>query len=162
MLEHLVHSHLGGYYISNGDPEFIEQYCETCGDSDYILTSWNSEEENARLNALLKCFINNNLSTKEDLDKKVEEYDECFEDKKEIIPAIIYDIKYDNEETKNIVTSLYEGHDISEEEYNKVIRISNFNETRQLNMIKKYADTYFSKDKDKKVKVLKNRNVDNR
>ena len=28
MLEHLVEGHLGGYYISDSDPEVIEEYCE--------------------------------------------------------------------------------------------------------------------------------------
>ena len=38
-MEHLVESHLGGYYISNSDPEIIEAYCDQCGDSDRIILS---------------------------------------------------------------------------------------------------------------------------
>lgn len=39
-MEHLVESHLGGYYVSDLDPEQITAYCESCGDSDWILLSW--------------------------------------------------------------------------------------------------------------------------
>lgn len=39
-MEHLVESHLGGYYVSDLDPEQITAYCESCGDSDWILLYW--------------------------------------------------------------------------------------------------------------------------
>ena len=155
MQEHLVQSHLGGHYISDGDPEFIEAYCETCGDYDMILTSWDDQEENAKLNALLRYFINSRLNTKKDLDEKVEEYDDYCEDKKDIIMNIIDDIEFDNEETSSIVSYLYEDKSISEEELNRILQISNFNKERQIKMVKHFAKTYFSKDKDGNVKVLK-------
>ena len=69
MLEHLVQSHLGGHYITDGEPEFIEAYCETCGDSDEILTSWENSEKDSRVNALLRYFMIGNLNLKEDLEK---------------------------------------------------------------------------------------------
>lgn len=155
MQEHLVQSHLGGHYISCGDPEFIEAYCETCGDYDMILTSWDDEEENARLNALLRYFINSRLNTKKDLDEKVEEYDGYCEDKKDIIMNIIDDIEFDAEETNSIVNYLYEDKSISEDELNRILQISNFNKERQIKMVKHFANSYFSKDKDGNVKVLK-------
>ena len=158
MLEHLVQSHLGGYYISCGDPEFIEAYCDTCGDYDVILTSWNEDEENARLNALLSYFINSDLNTKKDLEEKIVEYKDYVLDEGEIIPTIIEDINFNDEETSSIINGLYEYHEISEEEKDKIIEISNFNAKRQIKMVKHFESTYFSKDKDGKVKVLKKSN----
>ena len=67
MLEHLVENHMGGYYISNKDADFIERYCERCNDADTILTSWNTEDKNGRVNALLKFFLMDNIKTKQDL-----------------------------------------------------------------------------------------------
>lgn len=40
-MEHLVEGHLGGYYISDAEPKIITRYCESCGDSDSIILSWN-------------------------------------------------------------------------------------------------------------------------
>ncbi len=156
MEEYLVRSHLGGYYISGGDPEFIEQYCEQCGDYDMILTSWNSEEENAKLNALLRYFVGSVINTKEDLDERVEAYSELEDmEKKEIIPAILYDIEADNEDICNTINSLYETKDISEQERDRIVHIANFNKERQINMVHKFASSYFSKDEKGNVKVLK-------
>lgn len=52
-MEHLVEGHLGGYYISNQDPEIITEYCDTCGDSDWILCSW---QEGQMIPALIGFF----------------------------------------------------------------------------------------------------------
>ena len=160
METHLVHGHLGGYYISSDEPEFIEQYCETCGDYDYIETSWDADEENARLNALLKYFLQNSINTKNDLDLKVDEYSDCSLEMKEIIDCILDEIDYDSEETYNIVTYLFENHEINEEEYNKIIHLSMFNKIRQTKMINKIKNTYIEDSKvlklcmvDKKQKV---------
>ena len=156
MLEHLVEGHLGGYYISDGDPEFIEMYCETCGDSDTIVASWNQFEENGRLNDLLKYFMMDVLNSREDIDRKVDEYyDDTSIEIEDIIPSIINDIEYNSDEVSTIVSDLYEYHEISEEEYNKIMRISNFEEERQLKMVKHFANDIFTKDENGKTKVLK-------
>ena len=52
-MEHLVSSHLGGYYVSNNDVDDIEKVCEQCGDSDYVITSW---EKGNKLKSLLSYF----------------------------------------------------------------------------------------------------------
>lgn len=52
-MEYLVESHMGGHYISNSDPEIIEEYCERCGDSDTIILSW---EEGKKIETLLDYF----------------------------------------------------------------------------------------------------------
>ena len=155
MLEHLVQSHLGGYYISDLEPEFIEMYCETCGDYDEILTSWNSEEENTKTNDLLKYFMSSTLNTKEDLDKKVDAYDNSYIEKNEIIGCIINEIECNSDDTYNIITALHENKDLSDNEKDKILKISLMEEKRQINMIKKFANSYFTKDKEGNVKVLK-------
>ena len=144
MEEHLVQSHLGGYYISDMEPEIIERYCETCGDYDLIMTSWNEFEENARLNALLKYFISNSLNTKKDLDRRIYEYSDCSLTNKEIINNIVDDIKYSSEEINNIITALFDDHDINEEEYKRISYVSKINEARQIKMVNHFAKSYDS------------------
>ena len=155
MLEHLVEGHLGGYYISDGDPEFIEMYCETCGDSDSIVASWNQFEENGRLNGLLKYFTMDVLNNREDIDCKVDEYNEGPVEVEDIIPSILNDIEYNDDYACSILTSLYEDHEIREDEYRKIMKILDFEEERQLKMVKHFANDIFAKDDNGKVKVLK-------
>ena len=154
-MEHLVESHLGGYYISDGDPEFIEMYCETCGDYDKIVTSWYPEEENGRINALLNYFMMNVMNSREDIDLKVDEYTDCSIETKEIIPFILNDIEYNRDQVDTIVSDLFESHDINEEEYRKIMHISEFEEDRQIKMINHFKKDMFTKDESGKVKVLK-------
>ena len=52
-MEHLVESHLGGYYISDDDPDIIETYCDTCDDYDRVILSWKKDN---KLNTLIKYF----------------------------------------------------------------------------------------------------------
>ncbi len=40
MDEHLVLSHLGGYYTSNSDISFIEEICDECFDSDTVILTY--------------------------------------------------------------------------------------------------------------------------
>lgn len=155
MLEHLVRSHMGGYYISSSDSEFIEQYCEQCGDSDEILTSWDEDEEDARLNALLKYFMLDVLNDRKDIDKKVEDYVNLSVEPEDIIPSMFDSISFNAEEVFSIVSCLFEKHDISEEEFNKIVQVSRMEEDRQLNMVRYFANSMFSKNEDGTVKVLK-------
>lgn len=155
MESHLVQSHLGGHYISSDEPEFIEQYCETCGDYDSIIASWEDEEENARLNALLKYFMRSSINSKSDLDLKIDNFSECSLEMDEIINCILDEIDFDSEETYSILTYLYENHDISEDEYNKIIHIATFNKLRQNKMINKMKDSYIEDAKSLKLRIVK-------
>ena len=152
-MEHLVEGHLGSYYISDNDPEFIEQYCETCGDSDTILTSWNPEEENARVNALLRYFMANNMNTKEDIYNKVSFFSEWFND--DIIISLLNEIEDNNENVFNIVFSLYKNKNITEKEFDTIIHISNFEEERQRKMVKYFENSMFTINDKTGEKVLK-------
>ena len=153
-MEHLVMSHLGGHYISDADPEFIEAYCETCGDSDCIVASWNPEEENGRINGLLRYLMGNVLNNREDIDRKVEEYTGLI-DIEDLIPSLLNDIEYDSDEVFTIVSYLLTDREISDEEYNRIMHASKFQEERQTKMIKHFAKDMFAKDENGKVKVIK-------
>lgn len=155
MLEHLVQSHLGGYYISDSEIEDIEEYCETCGDYDTVVASWNPLEENGRLNGLLKYFMIDTLNTREDIDKKVEEIEYYIEENREIIPFLFNDIENNTDEVNTIVSYLYENQSISEDEYNKIIHISKIEEERQHRMVMHFSKSMFTKDESGHVKVLK-------
>ena len=154
-MEHLVESHLGGYYISNSDPEYIEQYCEACGDSDRIITSWDPYEEKGRLNGLLKHFMIDVLNSKKDIDNRVELISDDITEKEEIIQALLNDINYNKEEIETILYNLFEYREISEEEYKKILQISNFEEDRQIKMIRHFEDSIPSKEDKEKQKILK-------
>ena len=152
-MEHLVESHMGSYYISDSDPEFIEMYCETCGDYDSIVASWNPEEEKGRLNGLLSYFMMDVLNNREDINRKIDEYDEGPIEVEDIIPSIINDIEYNSDLVSSIVYDLFEYHDISDEEYRKIIQVSDFEEDRQIKMIKHFEKEMIVKDDRGKVKI---------
>ena len=86
-MEHLVESHLGGYYISNSDPEIIEAYCDQCGDSDRIILSW---KEGQRLESLTNYF-----SKVKNTSEQLEESKEHGITTEELIFSLTYD--YDND-----------------------------------------------------------------
>ena len=116
-MEHLVEGHVNGnYYISNSDSEFIEQYCEQCGDSDTILASWNPEEKNARLNALLRFFMGSILNTREDIYYRAlqqSHYSQWYS--VDIISLLISDIECTNDEIREEVDDLHNNNYISDE-----------------------------------------------
>lgn len=156
-MEHLVEGHVNGnYYISNSDPKLIETYCETCGDSDTILTSWNPEEKNARLNALLRFFIADILNTKEDISNSVSQNGFMWQwDGNDIVTSLLNDIEYNNEKVFNIVFSLFENKIITEKEFDIIMHISDFEKERQIKMVKYFEKSMFDIDDKTGEKVLK-------
>ena len=81
-MEHLVEGHLGGYYISDDDPEIIESYCEQCGDSDRIILSW---EKGNKMETLFDYFMDIKM-TKEKIENNLLNND----DKEELIDYLKY------------------------------------------------------------------------
>lgn len=51
-MEYLVESHLGGYYVSSGNPEIIEETCEECFDNDMIVASWVKGDKKERIEGI--------------------------------------------------------------------------------------------------------------
>jgi len=45
----LYESHLGGYFASEEELEWEGLYCETCGDSDYLVGEYETKEEREKL-----------------------------------------------------------------------------------------------------------------
>lgn len=41
---YIVEGHLGGMYLSQEDPEVIQEFCEQCGDCDWIVGEFDSED----------------------------------------------------------------------------------------------------------------------
>ena len=120
MDEYLVMSHLGGYYISSSEPEFIEAYCETCGDRDQIVASWDSEVKNAKVNALSDYFAYESIKSKENLEELITYENEIS--KVDIIEDIIdYTISnsYSNEEN---IKYLYEDGNLSDLEFKELLK----------------------------------------
>ena len=153
MIEHLVEGHLGSYYISTKDPDYIEEICPKCNDYDEILTSWDNSQKNARTNAIVKYLMRNNLNNKKDIEKKIEEFNYGPINKKDIIYLILEYIYINWEEAYIIVSDLYENNFISEEEYYKILHISNIEEDRQNQMVMHYTKSIHTKDNAKKVNI---------
>ena len=156
MMEHLVESHMGGYYISNKDADLIESYCEECNDADTILTSWNTEDKNGRVNALLKFFLMDNIKTKQDLyNRALENLADSYFHGIDLVYSLLNEIGCNIEEAYNIASELYEKNSLSEEEFNRIIYILNLEEERQINMVKYFEDEMFTIDSDTGLRVLK-------
>lgn len=156
MLEHLVEGHLGGYYISDSDPEVIEEYCEECGDCDMILTSWNPNKKNARLNTLLEYLMKDNFNTNDDIHNRVLQYNSDNQlNNVDNISLLLDEIECNSEESNDIAFILYENQSISDKEYYKIIDVLKNEEERQINMVKNYKDSMSTKDKENSKKVLK-------
>lgn len=123
-MEHLVQSHLGGYYISSGDPIDIEAYCEECGDSDNIIASW--ENDNTFLGLL--GYFSGLKRTKEEL--------EMYFSRGVSKEDIIFGLMCDFDDDRNIIFNLAEYNDISEEEMKKLIDQVSISQKEQFKLVK--------------------------
>ena len=140
-MEHLVESHLGGYYISSADPEIITAYCESCGDSDWIILSW---EEGLMMETLLQYFSEVYYTP-----EYIEDSKEAGITKQEMIEEVVY--KYDFE-YKNIIDNLFEDNNISEKEYRELLEVNLETQKKQINMVR----NAYSKKTNTKKKTLTN------
>ena len=136
-MEHLVESHLGGYYVSSLDEEIITKYCEECGDSDWIVLSW---EEGQMMEALSDYF------SKPVTTRKVIE-----DNKKSGItkPEAINDILYSYDKDRYLIEYLFYEKIIDEEEKNKLMKI---NLQNRKNMISLVCEIYPKKVKKKSLR----------
>lgn len=123
-MEHLVESHMGGYYISNMDPDIIEAYCEECGDHDRILVSW---EEDMREEALINYFSVLKMSA-----ESIKEQYRFGSIKEEILDELT---NHYNED-RNLINDLLDYNDISKEESIKYLESVDNTEKKQLEVLK--------------------------
>lgn len=122
-MEYLVESHMGGYYISNLDPDIIERYCEQCGDYDRILLSW---EDNKK--EVLEKYFSKIKETKEEIQ---DDYNNGIT-RDEITDSLVYD--YDND--RYIVQSLYRQNIISKEEKFSLLKQISLSQKQQFIIVK--------------------------
>ena len=142
MDEHLVRSHLGCFYISSLDPEFIEMYCETCGDYDQIEASWDSEDEKGKIEALSEYFSSESIKTNDELKKRIDSFEFDKVDNNEALDYIIDEIEFNNESNMEIIEYLHEDGDLSEVEYNELINRNKNDLKKQFNIIKNNINNY--------------------
>lgn len=142
MKEHLVQSHMGGYYISEGDEELIESFCETCGDRDIILTSWDNEEENARVYALASYFRYEGVQTEEQFLSRIKDYDGMCSTFEEKYAGLKDEIECDFDESMGIIRSLEEYKDIREDEFKYLMLIMRRNRRFQMKLLQQFKNTY--------------------
>ena len=109
-MEYLVESHLGGYYVSNSDPDIIEKYCDECGDHDWIILSWS---EGQKYNTLKKYFSSIKINKKGINEHLLEGLS-----KSELIDYALY--KYQDD--IDMISYLFERKIISPHEMTELIR----------------------------------------
>ena len=124
-MEHLVQDHLyGNYYISDADPDFIEETCENCGDCDWIILSY---QEGNKFNALTNYFKGIKNSKKYLIDSYINGVT-----REDLLDYVIYE--YD--EDKEMINGLLEDNIITKEEKTKLLRIVYYYKKRQLKLLK--------------------------
>ena len=133
-MEYLVNSHLGGYYISDNDPSWIEEICEECGDCDIIIGSWNNEDE--KYITLLDFFLENKLFN--DLDNKIKEYFSYTYFDMNPIVDLLMDIKDEVEITIEFIDYFYKSGYITDDLADNLKVVIKKKEKDAYNFIKSY------------------------
>ena len=142
-MEHLVESHQGGYYISNSDPEIIEEYCETCGDHDWIILSWEEGMKQETLEEFFSSIKINIDNTKYYLEEGItKEY-------------LTDDLMYDFEVDEIIIESIFEMNAITEEEKDRLLKIVSKSKDDHIKLI----ESIYSKCENRPNKLIKNKKI---
>lgn len=142
-MEHLVESHVGGFYISDQDPSIIEAYCEQCGDYDRILLSY---EEDQKLEALKNYFSN----VKKGLEQ-LEKIKSQSIDREEIIISLMWDFDDD----RLLIEELNDSEIIDKKEKLLLLKQVGITQKKQFELLKKvyYPNGY---ERPKKLKKKSN------
>jgi hypothetical protein len=136
---YLVAGHMGGYYISCDDPEIIQETCEECGDYDRIILSWS---EGKMMETLIEYF------------SELRMYEEQLKIYKEnyglTIEEIIDNLKYDFDEKRCLINSLFNCNIITEEETKTLLKQVSIAQKKQFLLLKSmyYANGYTRKKED--------------
>lgn len=120
---HLVESHLGGYYITDRKIEDIIKPCDECGDSDWIIVSF---EEDNKLE-ILKEYFASKYERKEDIICDLE-----YMDVNECIDSFIFDYDCD----RYMVTDLFESNFISKDEKRELKKVISKTKKKQFSILK--------------------------
>lgn len=121
MDNHFVEGHLGGYYISNSDPEVIEEYCDECGDYDRIMFSYDEEDKKEPFKSLSKYLTKDLIFSKRKLKKALIDQEAKDIGIKRAILEIKHNIVFDIDTNKDIVISLLETNDIDKKTCDRLI-----------------------------------------
>lgn len=72
---YIVSGHLGGMYLSQGNPDDIQEFCEQCGDCDWIVGEFDTEDAVGDIaNKAVLCYANNWMFLPEEADLKEYSY----------------------------------------------------------------------------------------
>lgn len=110
MTEYLVESHIGGYYTSTDDPDTIMECCDSCGDSDSIITSWDDEIENSMYNELKNHIISTYYTSEQEAINGIKIKYSCYESKsfKECLIDFIEYREYTKMKKDHFIDMLFE------------------------------------------------------
>ena len=138
---HLVRSHLGGLYTSNKKPEEIEKRCIECNGRDLILFSWDPKEENSKINAFIKYYIDGISKSKDNYRKTFLLSRNLGMTDSETYGCLTDDIKYDHEESYNYMTGLHEDGVLSDKEYERLILLLSRHKVKETIKLNEFAST---------------------
>ena len=130
---------MGGYYVSDKDKSLLNLYCEQCGDSDFILLSW---EDGKRKEALENYFY----KIKADEKLIIDDFNDgiSYDD-------MIHYLMYGYDEDREIIHRLLEDGIITMDEKKSLLKKVSLGQKEQFMLLK----NVFSNFTNDKVKVLK-------
>lgn len=137
-MEHLVESHMGGIYISDLDPEVITEYCEECCDNDWIVSSWDKNNEQEKYEVLSNYFCLKQIANQQELENMIRSYTISGVSSRKTVTEIIHNSVYEADTNKDIVKDLFERSDITEEMKNNLIDAINDSLNNLLTFIKTF------------------------
>lgn len=150
-MEHLVQSHMGGYYISELDENIIERICEQCFDRDIIVASWKKEDKEDKKSKLIDILSNDTILTKEDLLK----YLESTTSKEEMIEEARNLVEYYTYNKKQLVEDISYDRRINDKLIKTLNKYINNSEKEQLDFIDNFDYSQIIDQKIKKIKYKK-------
>lgn len=98
---HLVEGHLGGMYLSQSDVADIEEMCESCGDSDMVVDTFDDADEDDVVRALTSGYADYCVYVDDEIYDEADVADDAIEELHEFI-----DEAYGQESVKSYLDML--------------------------------------------------------
>lgn len=138
-MEHFVEAHEGevGYYISNLDEEDITTWCETCGDRDRIIFSFDENEKKEPFRSLFKYCIRNMIFSRQKMNEQLQLFDAHLTGEIEAADEILYAIECEVECNLNIMQELLENNSLTTSQYEKIVKYTKLMLEREYNYFEK-------------------------
>ena len=134
-MEHFVEGHDGevGYYISSLDEETITAKCESCGDRDWIILSFDENDKKEPFRSLFKYCIRDLIFSRRKMNEQLKLFDAHLIGEIEAAGEILYAIECEVECNLNIMEELLEKNDLTTKQYEKIFKYTKLMLEREYN-----------------------------